>query len=44
MVSVLDSPPREETLRARAMDFHVDRITDAYLTALGLVEQGGRGV
>ncbi len=44
MVSVLDSPPSEESLRARAMDFHVDRITDAYLTALGLVEQGGRGV
>jgi len=36
MERTLDEPLAAETLKARAMDFHVERIVDQYLQALGL--------
>jgi glycosyltransferase involved in cell wall biosynthesis len=35
MARTLDNPLDSETLKTRAMDFHVDRIADEYLDALG---------
>lgn len=34
MLRTLDDPPRPERLRRRAMDFHVDRVVDRYLSVL----------
>jgi glycosyltransferase involved in cell wall biosynthesis len=34
MLQTLDDPPSPERLRRRAMDFHVDRVVDRYLSVL----------
>ena len=41
MARTLDAPLDENTLRARAMDFHAERILNKYLSVLGLPDRGG---